>query len=80
MILRKIKIPIHGLGKQMVDRSAFIYLSEPFISFVILNLYIWPDEMLLLINDIMFYIYQATRIVVLLAIVSARIHGLGLSK
>jgi fucose 4-O-acetylase-like acetyltransferase len=68
LILRKIKIPIHGLGKQMVDRSAFIYLSEPFISFVILN-YVFGQMKCFAINDIMFYIYQASRIVILLVIV-----------
>ena len=68
MILRKIKIPIHGLGKQMVDRSAFIYLSEPFISFVILN-YVFGQMKCFSINDIMFFIYQAARIVVLLIII-----------
>lgn len=68
MILRKIQIPVHGLGKQIVDRSAFIYLSEPFISFVILT-YVFGRIESFAVNDIMFYIYQVARIVALLVIV-----------
>lgn len=68
LILRKIKVPVHGISKQIVDRSAFIYLSEPFVSFVILN-YLFGRVECFALNDVMFYIYQVTRIVVLLVIV-----------
>ncbi len=65
LALRKIKIPVNGFAKQISDHSAFIYLSEPFISFVILT-YIFGQGEAVFASGPMFYLYQAVRIGVLL--------------
>ncbi len=68
LFLRKIKVPKNGFAKQVASRSAFIYLSEPFISFVILS-YVFgiPDDFFA--DGIMFYVYQVVRVLVLLVLV-----------
>ncbi len=68
VVLRKIKMPVRGLGKQIADHSALIYLYEPFISFIILN-YGFGQSEAFFASGIMFYFYQATRITVLLVII-----------
>ncbi len=70
MVLRQIKMPVKGLGKQIADHSALIYLYEPFISFIILN-YGFGQGEAFFASGIMFYLYQATRITVLLIIIPA---------
>ncbi len=65
MTLRRIKLPVNGLAKQIADHSAFIYLSEPFISFLILT-YVFGMGESMFAGGIAFYLYQAVRIVVLL--------------
>ncbi|NLE05161.1 MAG: acyltransferase [Crenarchaeota archaeon] len=67
-IIRRIKIPVTGLGKQIADHSAVIYLSEPFISFVILT-YIFGQPQSFHVGSLMFYLYQAVRIGILLIII-----------
>lgn len=68
MILRKIKIPVNSFMNQIASHSAFIYLSEPFISFVILT-YIFGEGEIILASGIIFYLYQALRIIVLLGVI-----------
>lgn len=68
IVLRKIKMPIKGLGKQIADHSILIYLYEPFISFIILN-YGFGQGEVFFASGLMFYLYQATRITVLLVII-----------
>jgi hypothetical protein len=68
MVLRQIKMPVKGLGKQIADHSALIYLYEPFISFIILN-YGFGQGEAFFASGLMFYLYQATRITVLLIII-----------
>jgi len=65
MVLRKIKTPVSGLAKQIADHSILIYLYEPFISFILLT-YAFGQGESLLTSGIMFYLYQATRIGILL--------------
>ena len=65
IILSRIKVPVNGLARQIADHSAFIYLSEPFISFLILT-YVFGMGEAMFASGITFYLYQATRIVVLL--------------
>ena len=68
LFLRKINVPKNGFAKQVASRSAFIYLSEPFISFVILAYAFGiPDDFFA--DGIMFYVYQIVRVVVLLILV-----------
>ena len=67
MALRKVKIPVNGFAKQIADHSAFIYLSEPFISFVILT-YVFGQGESFFASGPLFYLYQATRIIVLLVV------------
>lgn len=65
LFLRKVKVPKNGFAKKIASRSAFIHLSEPFISFVILAYgFGLPDAFLA--GDAVFYLYQAVRTVVLL--------------
>ncbi len=66
--LRKIKLPVNGFAKQIADHSAFIYLSEPFISFLILT-YVFGQGENFFAGGLAFYLYQATRIVVLLGVI-----------
>jgi hypothetical protein len=68
MVLRRIRMPVRGIGKQISDHSALIYLYEPFVSFIILN-YGFGQGGALFANGLMFYLYQATRITVLLVII-----------
>jgi len=68
MVLRKIKMPVRGLGKQIADHSALIYLYEPFVSFLILN-YGFGQGGAFFASGLMFYLYQAARITVLLVII-----------
>ncbi len=65
LALRKIKIPVNGFAKQIADHSAFIYLSEPFISFIILT-YVFGQGETFFVGGPMFYLYQGVRIIVLL--------------
>ena len=67
MALRRVKIPANGFAKQIADHSAFIYLSEPFISFVILT-YVFGQGESFFASGPLFYLYQATRILVLLVV------------
>ncbi len=63
--LRRVKMPVHGLAKQISDHSALIYLYEPFVSFLILN-YGFGQGQIYFADSLTFYLYQATRIGVLL--------------
>lgn len=65
LFLRKIGIPKNGFAKQIASRSAFIYLAEPFVSFMILS-YVFGQADTFFDSGILFYLYQATRVVVLL--------------
>jgi fucose 4-O-acetylase-like acetyltransferase len=69
LFLRKIKVPKNGFALKIATRSSFIYLSEPFISFVILTYIFGQPDSLLFANGAEFYIYQAVRIVVLIVMV-----------
>lgn len=69
LFLRKIGIPQNGFAKQVARRSAYIYLLEPVISFIILTYVFMKPDNLFFADGIEFYIYQAVRIVVLLVIV-----------
>jgi hypothetical protein len=66
--LRKVKLPVNGFAKQIADHSAFIYLTEPFISFIILT-YVFGQGENFFAGGLAFYLYQATRIVVLLGVI-----------
>jgi len=68
MVLRKIKLPVNGFAKQIADHSAFIYLSEPFISFIILT-YVFGQGEAFFASGLTFYLYQGVRIVVLLGVI-----------
>ncbi len=65
LFLRKVKVPKNGFAKKIASKSAFIYLSEPFISFLILAYgFGLPDAFLA--DGPVFYLYQAVRTVALL--------------
>jgi fucose 4-O-acetylase-like acetyltransferase len=66
--LRKVKLPVNGFAKQIADHSAFIYLTEPFISFLILT-YVFGQGENFFAGGLAFYLYQATRIIVLLGVI-----------
>jgi hypothetical protein len=68
--LRRVKMPVKGLAKQIADHSALIYLYEPFVSFLILN-YGFGQGEILVADSLTFYLYQATRITVLLIAIPA---------
>jgi hypothetical protein len=68
IVLRRIKMPLRGLGKQIVDHSVLIYLYEPFISFLILN-YGFGQVEVFFASGLTFLVYQATRIAVLLVVI-----------
>jgi hypothetical protein len=68
--LRKVKMPVRGLAKQIADHSALIYLYEPFVSFLILN-YGFGQGQIFFADSLTFYLYQATRITVLLIVIPA---------
>ena len=68
MALRKVKLPTNGFVKQIADHSAVIYLTEPFISFLILT-YVFGQGEAFFAGGLGFYLYQATRIFVLLGVV-----------
>jgi hypothetical protein len=69
LFLRKIKIPKNGFAKQIASRSAFIYLAEPLISFIILTYLFMEPDATLFVNGIAFYAYQIVRVIVLLILV-----------
>jgi hypothetical protein len=66
LFLRKIKVPKNGFAKQIATRSAFIYLLEPFISYLILTYIFGASDSFILDGGIEFYAYQAVRVAVLL--------------
>jgi hypothetical protein len=66
--LRTVKLPVNGFAKQIADHSAFIYLSEPFVSFIILT-YVFGQGENFFAGGLTFYLYQATRLVVLLGVI-----------
>jgi hypothetical protein len=66
LFLRKMKVPKNGFAKQIASRSAFIYLLEPFISYLILTYIFGASDSFFLYGGIEFYAYQAVRVVVLL--------------
>ncbi len=74
LFLRTSMIPKNGFAKQVASRSAYIYLMEPFISFLILT-YIFGEGENFFAGGVMFYLYQATRIVVLLVLVPLAFMG-----
>jgi hypothetical protein len=65
-LLRKIGVPKNGFAKKIATKSAFIYLSEPFISFLILTYIFGASDSLLFDSGVGFIAYQAVRVVVLL--------------
>jgi hypothetical protein len=75
LFLRKIKIPKNGFAKQIASRSAFIYLSEPFISFMILTYVFGKPDNFFFASGIEFYIYQVVRVAVLLVVVPLGLMG-----
>jgi hypothetical protein len=68
MALRRVKLPTNGFVKQIADHSAVIYLTEPFISFLILT-YVFGQEEAFFAGGMSFFLYQATRIAVMLGVV-----------
>jgi hypothetical protein len=66
LFLRKIRVPKNGFGKKIATKSAFIYLSEPFISFLILTYVFGASDGLVFDGGIGFIVYQTVRVVVLL--------------
>jgi hypothetical protein len=66
LLLRKIKVPKNGFAKQIATRSVFIYLLEPFISYLILTYIFGASDSFFLDSGIEFYAYQAVRVAVLL--------------
>ncbi len=67
LFLRKIRIPKNGFVKYVASRSAFIYLSEPFVSFLILSLVFWRTEVYFA-DGAFFWIYQTVRVAVMLVL------------
>jgi hypothetical protein len=67
LFLKKVKIHENGFIKFVASKSAFIYLSEPFISYVILRVVFGQSE-IYFADNLLFYIYQVTRVVVLLVL------------
>jgi hypothetical protein len=68
MALRRVKLPTNGFVKQIADHSAVIYLTEPFISFLILT-YVFGQGEAFFAGGMSFFLYQATRIMVLLGVI-----------
>ena len=66
LFLRKMKVPKNGFAKKIATRSAFIYLLEPFISYLILTYIFGASDSFFLDGGTEFYAYQAVRVVVLL--------------
>jgi hypothetical protein len=67
LLLRKLRAPKNGFAKQIAKRSAFIYLAEPFISFLILS-YIFGKADTFFDSGPEFYLYMVVRVVVLLGL------------
>jgi hypothetical protein len=63
--IRKLGLPKNGFSKQIATRSAFIYLSEPFISFLILNYVFGQTDNVLFASGALFYLYIVVRVIVL---------------
>jgi hypothetical protein len=66
LLFRKIGVPKNGLGKKIAVKSAIIYLSEPFISYLILTFVFGAPDSLVFDAGFGFIAYQALRVVVLL--------------
>jgi fucose 4-O-acetylase-like acetyltransferase len=76
LFLRKIKVPKNGFAKQIASRSVFIYLFEPFISFIIITYGFMEPDSALFAGGIEFYFYLAVRVIVLLlAVPLVLLHG-----
>ncbi|MCW3995239.1 MAG: hypothetical protein NWE98_03705 [Candidatus Bathyarchaeota archaeon] len=69
IVLRKLKVPKNGFIKKISSKSAFIYLSEPFISFIILTYVFNKADNVVFASGVAFYLYQAVRAIVLLVFV-----------
>jgi fucose 4-O-acetylase-like acetyltransferase len=68
LLLRKLHVPKNGYAQKIAKRSAFIYLAEPFISFVILSLvFSMPDTFFA--SGPLFILYQGVRIVICIILV-----------
>ena len=67
LFLRKIKIQQTGFIKLIASMSIIIYLSEPLISFALLN-YVFGQTAIVFADGAQFYFYQVTRVVVLLGL------------
>jgi fucose 4-O-acetylase-like acetyltransferase len=65
LFLRKIEINKNRFVRRIARRSAFVYLSEPFISFLILHLMFQVPE-IYVSDGLLFIIYQFARVMVLL--------------
>jgi hypothetical protein len=66
LFLRKIGVPKNGFAKKVAMKSAFIYLSEPFISFLILTFIFGASDSVVFDGGVGFIAYQAVRVAVLL--------------
>jgi hypothetical protein len=67
LLLKKIKIQQSSFIKKIASMSAFIYLTEPFISFLLLT-YLFADDAVYFADGTEFYLFQVTRVVVLLVL------------
>ena len=65
LFLKKIKINKNSHVRRIARRSAFVYLSEPFISYLILHL-IFQVPAIYVSDGFLFIAYQITRVMVLL--------------
>ena len=67
LFVRKSKVPQNSFVKLIASHSAFIYLSEPFISYAILRL-VMGQTAIYVADGTTFYVFQAVRVVVLLVL------------
>ncbi len=68
LFLRKIRIPKNGFVKFVASKSAFIYLGEAFVSFLLVTLLFGVTE-IYFAQGALFWTFQAVRVVVLLVLV-----------
>ena len=67
LFLKKVQIQRNTLVRKIARRSAFIYLAEPFVSYLILRL-IFQEPEIYVADGTLFIVYQVTRVLVLLVL------------
>ncbi|MCW4045180.1 MAG: acyltransferase [Candidatus Bathyarchaeota archaeon] len=69
LFFRKAGVGKNGFIKEISSRSAFIYLSEPFLSFLILSYLFNKPDNVLFTDGAEFYLYQVVRVLVFFVLI-----------